>query len=97
MSHAGSSASRPTRAASPVPRGRPWTATATRSGSTSRTVSAPWPTTTTVLPTPPAASASSTQEIIGRPAIGCTTLGRAERMRFPWPAARTTAPMFMGS
>ena len=97
VSQAGSSASRPTRAASPVPFWRSWTATATPGGSASRTASAPCPTTTTVLVAPAAERASSTQATIGRPAIGWATLGTAERIRVPWPAARTTAPMFMGS
>ncbi len=97
VSQPGSRASRPTRAASPVPRWRSWTATATPAGSASRTASPPCPTTTTVLVAPAAARASSTHATIGRPAIGWTTFGRADLIRVPWPAARTTAPMFMGS
>src|SRR5688500_20294952 len=37
-----------------------------------------------------ARAVESTCSISGRPASGCSTLGRRERMRLPWPAARIT-------
>src|SRR5687768_2917292 len=35
-------------------------------------------------------AASSTCARMGRPASGCSTLGRSDFMRLPWPAARMT-------
>ena len=46
--------------------------------------------TTTTRSAPAARAASSGQRIIGRPQIGCRTLGSAERIRVPSPAARMT-------
>src|SRR5688572_14855233 len=37
-----------------------------------------------------ARAVESTCSISGHPARGCSTLGRRERMRLPWPAARIT-------
>ena len=75
--------------ASPVPRGCSWIATSTSSGrcSASRRFGL---STTTTRSAPAARAASSGQRIIGRPQIGCRTLGSAERIRVPSPAARMT-------
>src|SRR6186997_1222516 len=83
---------KPRRTASAVPRcGSCLTATA-RSPSIASTASAPWPVTTTGDGATPASdSAASTWSSIGRPARGWRTLGMRDRMRVPWPAARTMA------
>ena len=75
--------------ASPVPRGCSWIATSTPSGSCAvepplRVVDDDDP------PAPASRAASSGHRIIGRPQIGCSTLGSDERMRVPSPAARMT-------
>src|SRR5690606_33706687 len=54
------------------------------------TASPPWPYTTWIAAGSAALAASSTWANIGRPAMGCRTFGKAECMRLPWPAARTT-------
>ena len=46
--------------------------------------------TTITRPAPAARAASSGHRIIGRPQIGCRTLGSVERIRVPSPAARIT-------
>src|ERR1035438_8437821 len=44
-------------------------------------------------PAPRERAVSSTCSSMGRPARGCSTFGRSERMRLPWPAARMTTFM----
>src|SRR5262245_7584707 len=65
-------------------------------GRLAATSSASGPTTTTTRSAPAPSRASRTQPIIGRPARGCSTLGRAERILVPWPAASTIAPRLIG-
>src|SRR5699024_2101520 len=48
------------------------------------------PITTTICAGSSEAAASSTCWIIGRPATGCRTFGKDERIRVPFPAASTT-------
>jgi hypothetical protein len=55
------------------------------------TASPPAPTTTAIVVLPALATASSTWASSDRPAIACSTFGRAERMRVPSPAASTMA------
>ena len=55
------------------------------------TTSWPGPITTAVAPIPASAMAPSTWASSERPATSCMTLGRAERMRVPSPAASTIA------
>src|SRR5215210_1729340 len=55
------------------------------------TCSAPWPTMTRIFSQPAARAVSITQERSGRPAAEWRTLGMAERIRVPLPAASTTA------
>ena len=52
---------------------------------------APGPITTAVMVPPASRTASSTCASSDRPAIACSTFGRAERMRVPSPAASTIA------
>src|SRR4051794_21138359 len=78
------------RTASPVPRGSAWTASSTPSGRTGSTARS-GPQTTTTLAAPACSAAWTGHSTIGRPQIGCSTFGTADRMRVPWPAARTTA------
>src|SRR4051812_7180893 len=75
--------------APPVPLGSGWTATSTPSGSqsSSRRLGV---STTTTLPAPASCAAVTGQRISGRPQSGCRTLGSAERMRVPSPAAMMT-------
>ena len=53
------------------------------------TLSRSGPTTTAMSPAAPSATAESVCASIERPASSCSTLGRAERMRTPSPAAST--------
>src|SRR5689334_21690894 len=75
--------------ASAVPFGRSWTASTTSWGR--------WPSsgraaesTTTMRPAPASRAACTGQWTSGRPQRGCRTLGVAERIRVPRPAARIT-------
>src|SRR5262249_47473336 len=47
--------------------------------------------TTAVLPMSRPSKACRTWTTIGRPQMTCSGLGRSDRMRVPWPAARTIA------
>ena len=78
------------RTASPVPSGSSCTASTTFSGRSDSSARSGPPTTTT-LAAPASNAACTGHRPIGRPQMGCRTLGVAERMRVPWPAARTTA------
>ena len=71
------------------PLGLVWIATTTSSGrrSSSRRLGL---STTTTLPAPASSAAVTGQRISGRPQSGCRTLGVAERMRVPSPAAMMT-------
>src|SRR3954451_11824538 len=75
------------RTASPVPLGSSWVATSTPSGSWSASRRC-GPSTTTTRPAPASCAARIGQPIIGRPQIGCRTLGVSDFMRVPSPAAR---------
>src|SRR4051794_40012490 len=75
--------------APPVPLGAGCTVTATSSGSQSSSRRFGLSTTTT-LPAPASWAAVTGQRISGRPQSGCRTLGSAERMRVPSPAAMMT-------
>ena len=75
--------------ASPVPRGSCWIAVSTPSGRWS--ASSRFGLSTTITRSAPASRAAiSGHWIIGRPQIGCRTLGSAERILVPSPAARRT-------
>ena len=56
----------------------------------SRTTSDLWPTINVIVLGDKELAASSTRSIIGRPAIECSTFGRLDFIRVPWPAAKTT-------
>ena len=74
--------------APPVPFELGCTASSTPSGSTS--ASARWGESTTTTRSAPASRAACTgHSTIGRPHSSCSTFGVRERMRVPWPAART--------
>ena len=75
--------------ASPVPFGSSWIATSTPSGSWSSSRRFGLSTTTT-FPAPASRAAGTGHRISGRPQSGCRTLGSAERMRVPSPAAMMT-------
>ena len=75
--------------ASPVPFGCSWMARCTPSGSRSSSRRLGLSTTTT-FPAPASRAAVTGQRISGRPQSGCRTLGSAERMRVPSPAAMMT-------
>ena len=83
-------AASPVRTASPVPRGG--SCTTLCAGSTRRaTASIRGPITTTVAAGRSGVSAANRCAIIGRPATGCKTLGIADFIRVPPPAARMMA------
>ena len=63
-----------------------WTLIDRYMGSSSR----PGPSTTTTFAAPASPAAATAQPIIGRPQIGCSSLGVSERIRVPSPAARIT-------
>ena len=73
-----------------APPGRRARAPGAISARCSSTASRPAPTTTTVCAAPSGSAAASTWPSIERPPTRCSTFGVAERMRVPWPAARTT-------
>ena len=82
-----SSSGRADATAWPVPRG--FTCTTVSAGDTaSATCSMPGATTTMVRAGSSGATAASTCRIIGRWAMRCSTLGSADFIRVPWPAAR---------
>ena len=85
-----SSACSAVRTASPVPSGG--SCTTLSAGETIRaTLSICCPTTTTLAAGDRGCKASNKCAIIGRPAIGCMTLGIADFIRVPLPAARMMA------
>src|SRR3546814_16327006 len=57
----------------------------------------PGATTTTVCAGASAATEAWTCQSIGLPAMGCSTLGRSDFMRVPFPAARITTASFGAS
>src|SRR4051794_273901 len=78
------------RTASPVPRASCCTASSTPSGRIGSSARSGPPTTMTFA-APACRAAWTGQSTIGHPQIGCRTFGVSDRMRVPWPAARTTA------
>ena len=84
-----SSAARACATAWPVPSCSAWCATATPLPASAPSIcSRPAPVTTTVRAGASSATLASSVNSIGRPAIGCSTLCRVERIRVPLPAAR---------
>ena len=75
----------------PVPPGNSCTAKRTRPARCASRASASRGTTTTGSSCPAAASAERTWSMMGRPPTGWSGLGRADRIRAPAPAAKTTA------
>jgi hypothetical protein len=75
--------------ASPVPSGCSWIAVSIPSGRCSASSRLGLSTTTT-RSAPASRAASSGQRIMGRPQMRCRTLGSAERIRVPSPAAMMT-------
>ena len=85
------------RTAPPVPSGFGWTTVSVPSGSPGER-SRSGETITQTRPAPASRAASTGQAIIGRPQIGCSTFGTAERIRVPSPAAmiNTVGPLTFG-
>ena len=78
----------------PVPSAGFWT-TMGCGFTASATASMPSPTTTAMGSRPSGLSVSSRCAIIGRPASGCRTFGKADFIRVPRPAERMTAAVFV--
>ena len=78
------------RMAPPVPSGSGWTIVSVPLGRAAER-SRSGETIAQIRPAPASRAARIGQATIGRPQISCMTLGTAERMRVPWPAAMIRA------
>ena len=84
---------RPCPAGPAAPRRRRAGSAGSRPGPAWVTRCAPWPTTTTVRSMSRPSRACRTCTTIGRPQMTWRGFGRSDRMRVPWPAAKTIAEM----